>query len=148
MSTVSISTGHHLNTVLLGCLLPVFESLPVLLLLAVLSPLTRTGEMPLKLLALVMAGRGASRLELSELSVLLQGRGSPCRGSASVSELLCRLAPDWPARNLKGKKAYIFKMLSSFISTSVIRTLVLKGLFFFHPYILEIAPKWFMSRQK
>lgn len=110
MSTVSISTGHHLNTVLLGCLLPVFESLPVLLLLAVLSPLTRTGEMPLKLLALVMAGLGASRLELSELSVLLQGRGSPCRGSASVSELLCRLAPDWPARNLKGKKAYIFKI--------------------------------------
>lgn len=79
---------------------PVLESLPVLLLLAVLSPRTRPGEMPLKLLALAMAGRGASRLELSELSVLLHGRGSPCRGSVSVSELLCRLAPDRPARNL------------------------------------------------
>lgn len=64
------------------------ESLPVLLLLAVLSPRKRPGEMPLKLLALVMAGRGASRLELSELSVLLHGRDSPCRGSVSVSELL------------------------------------------------------------
>lgn len=77
---------------------PVLESLPVLLLLAVLSPRTRPGQMPLKLLALVMAGRGARRLELSELSVLLHGRGSPCRGS--VSELLCRLAPERPARNL------------------------------------------------
>lgn len=73
---------------------PVLERRPVLLLLAVLSPRTRPGEMPLKLLALVMAGRGASRLELSELSVLLHGRGSPCRGSVSVSELLCRLVPD------------------------------------------------------
>lgn len=74
--------------------LPVLDSLPVLLLLAVLSPRIRPGEMPLKLLALVMAGRGASRLELSELSVLLHGRGSPGRGSVSVSELLCLLAPD------------------------------------------------------
>lgn len=57
--------------------------------------------MPLKLLALVMAGRGASRLELSELSVLLHGRGSPCRGSVSVSELLCRLAPERLVRNLE-----------------------------------------------
>lgn len=73
----------------------------MLLLLAVLSPRTRQGEMPLKLLALVMAGRGASRLELSELSVLLHGRGSPCRGSVSVSELLCRLAPERPALNLR-----------------------------------------------
>lgn len=72
----------------------------MLLLLAVLSPRMSPGEMPLKLLALVMAGRGASRLELSELSVLLHGRGSQCRGSVSVSELLCRLAPDRPARNL------------------------------------------------
>lgn len=79
----------------------------MLLLLAVLSPRTRPGEMPLKLLALVMAGRGASRLELSELSVLLQGRGSPCRGSVSVSELLCRLAPERPARNLKDRRIYI-----------------------------------------
>lgn len=88
-------------------LLPVLESLPVLLLLAVLSPRTRPGEMPLKLLAFVMAGRGASRLELSELSVLLHGRGSPCRGSVSVSELLCRLAPDRPARNLRNKKILV-----------------------------------------
>lgn len=79
----------------------------MLLLLAVLSPRTRPGEMPLKLLALVMAGRGASRLELSELSVLLQGRGSPCRGSVSVSELLCRLAPERPARNLKDRIFYL-----------------------------------------
>lgn len=89
----------HLPTSQLS-LLPVLESLPVLLLLAVLSPRMSPGEMPLKLLALVMAGRGASRLELSELSVLLHGRGSQCRGSVSVSELLCRLAPDRPARNL------------------------------------------------
>lgn len=77
----------------------------MLLLLAVLSPLTRPGEMPLKLLALVMAGRGASRLELSELSVLLHGRGSLCRGSVSVSELLWRLAPEWPARNLEAERS-------------------------------------------
>lgn len=76
----------------------------MLLLLAVLSPRTRQGEMPLKLLALVMAGRGASRLELSELSVLLHGRGSPCRGRVSVSELLCRLAPERPALNLRGER--------------------------------------------
>lgn len=80
---------------------PVLDSRPVLLLLAVLSPRMRPGEMPLKLLALVMAGRGASRLELSELSVLLHGRGSPCRGSVSVSELLCRLAPERLVRNLE-----------------------------------------------
>lgn len=46
-------------------------------------------EMPLKLLALVMAGFRL-RLELSE-SVLLHGRGSDER--ASVSELLWRLVP-------------------------------------------------------
>lgn len=77
----------------------------MLLLLAVLSPRMRPGEMPLKLLALVMAGRGASRLELSELSVLLHGRGSPCRGRVSVSELLCRLA-----RNLDKKRVFILKI--------------------------------------
>lgn len=87
-------------------LLPVLESLPVLLLLAVLSPRTRQGEMLLKLLALVMAGRRASWLELSELSVLLHGRGSPCRGSVSVSELLCRLAPDRLALNLSKQKVF------------------------------------------
>lgn len=86
--------------------LPVLESLPVLLLLAVLSPRTRQGEMLLKLLALVMAGRRASWLELSELSVLLHGRGSPCRGSVSVSELLCRLAPDRLALNLSKQKVF------------------------------------------
>lgn len=86
----------------------------MLLLLAVLSPRTRPGDMPLKLLALVMAGRGARRCELSELSVLLHGRGSPCRGSVSVSELLCRLAPDRPARSLrrKGEDAVILWFLS------------------------------------
>lgn len=82
----------------------------MLLLLAVLSPRMRPGEIPLKLLALVMAGRGASRLELSELSVLLHGRGSPCRGSVSVSELLCRLAPDRLARNLN-KRVFIYKKI-------------------------------------
>lgn len=56
--------------------------------------------MPLKLLALVMAGRGTRRLELSELSVLLQGRGSPFGGWVSVSELLCQLASEGLARDL------------------------------------------------
>lgn len=53
-----------------------------------------------------MAGRRASRLELSELSVLLHGRGSPCCGNASVSELLCRLAPDRPALNLNKERVF------------------------------------------
>lgn len=80
---------------------PVLDRRPVLLLLAVLSPLTRPGgDIPLKLLALVMGGRGARRWELSELSVLLQGRGSPWRGRVSVSELLCLLAPDRPTPSL------------------------------------------------
>lgn len=92
--------------------MPVLESLPVLLLLAVLSPRTRQGEMPLKLLALVMAGRGASRWELSELSVLLHGRGSPCRGRVSVSELLCRLAPERPALNLRGERCFLISKQS------------------------------------
>lgn len=98
--------GGHTSAALQPFFLPVLESLPVLLLLAVLSPRMRPGEIPLKLLALVMAGRGASRLELSELSVLLHGRGSPCLGRVSVSELLCRLAPDRPARNLNKKTVY------------------------------------------
>jgi hypothetical protein len=55
----------------------------MLLLLAELSPRMST-EMPLKLLALVMAGLRL-RLELSE-SVLLQGRGS--RHFMSLSVLL------------------------------------------------------------
>lgn len=78
----------------------------MLLLLAVLSPRTRQGEMLLKLLALVMVGRRASRLELSELSVLLHGLGSPCRGNVSVSELLCRLAPNRPALNLSKQRVF------------------------------------------
>lgn len=60
---------------------PVFESLPMLLLLPELSPLVRT-EIPLKLLALVTAGLKFRR-ELSE-SVLLQGRGSEYFKSFSV----------------------------------------------------------------
>lgn len=62
-------------------IVPVLESLPVLLLLPVLSPLVRT-EIPLKLLALVTAGFKLRR-ELSE-SVLLQGRGSEYFNSLSV----------------------------------------------------------------
>lgn len=92
--------------------LPVLESLPVLLLLVLLSPrASRPGpDTPLKLLALATAGRcgrgaGTTRWELSELSVLLQGRGSPGRASVSVSELLlCRLAAELLARNLLGGK--------------------------------------------
>ena len=78
---------------------PVLERrpVPVLLLLAVLSPRIRT-EMPLKLLALVMAGR-RFRLELSE-SVLLQGRGSEYLGS--VSALLWRLLPERASPRLGG----------------------------------------------
>lgn len=82
----------------------------MLLLLAVLSPRNRQGEMLLKLLALVMAGRRASRLELSELSVLLQGRGSPCRASISVSELLCRLAPERLALNLSKHRVLLLPL--------------------------------------
>lgn len=78
----------------------------MLLLLAVLSPRTRQGGMLLKLLALVMAGRRVSRFELSELSVLLHGRGSPCRGNVSVSELLCRLAPERPALSLSKQRLF------------------------------------------
>ena len=66
--------------------IPVFESLPMLLLLPELSPLVRT-EIPLKLLALVTGGR-MLRTEPSE-SVLLQGRGS--RDLSSLSVLLWRL---------------------------------------------------------
>ena len=68
----------------------------MLLLLAELSPRMST-EMPLKLLALVMAGLRL-RLELSE-SVLLHGRGSPYFGS--FSELLWRLLAERPSFNLE-----------------------------------------------
>lgn len=68
----------------------------MLLLLPELSPLMRT-EMPLKLLALVMAGLRL-RLELSE-SVLLHGRGSEYLGS--FSELLWRLLAGRPSFNLR-----------------------------------------------
>jgi len=61
--------------------IPVLDSLPVLLLLPELSPLVRT-EIPLKLLAFVTAGFRL-RMELSE-SVLLQGRGSQYFSSFSV----------------------------------------------------------------
>lgn len=75
--------------------IPVLESLPVLLLLPVLSPLVRT-EIPLKLLALVTAGFKLRR-ELSE-SVLLHGRGSEYFSSLSV--LLWRLLVDLPEASL------------------------------------------------
>lgn len=65
------------------CVLPALDSLPVLLLLAVLS-LRMSTLMLLKLLALVIAGL-PFLCELSE-SVLLHGRGSRLRGS--FSELL------------------------------------------------------------
>lgn len=84
----------------LGVSLPVLESRPMLLLLLELSPLMRT-EMPLKLLALVMAGL-KFRLELSE-SVLLHGRGSEYFGS--FSELLWRLLAERPSFNLNNQLA-------------------------------------------
>lgn len=62
-------------------IVPVLDSLPVLLLLPELSPLVRT-DIPLKLLAFVTAGFRL-RMELSE-SVLLQGRGSQYFSSFSV----------------------------------------------------------------
>lgn len=71
-----------------GCHSPVLERREALLPLLELSP-RMSSEMPLKLLALVMAGFRL-RFELSE-SVLLHGRGSEER--ASVSELLWRLVP-------------------------------------------------------
>lgn len=79
-----------------GGYLPVLERRPMLLLLPELSPLMRT-EMPLKLLALVMAGLRL-RFELSE-SVLLHGRGSEFLGS--FSELLWRLLAERPSFNLR-----------------------------------------------
>ena len=57
--------------------------------------------MPLKLLALVMAGLRL-RLELSE-SVLLHGRGSPYFGS--FSELLWRLLAERPSFSLEEQRS-------------------------------------------
>lgn len=80
----------------------------MLLLLPELSPRLST-EMPLKLLALVTAGRRLRR-ELSE-SVLLQGRGSQHRSSVSV--LLWWLLAERPDASL-----LILKVTNSTFSTS------------------------------
>lgn len=80
----------------------------MLLLLPELSPRLST-EMPLKLLALVTAGRRLRR-ELSE-SVLLQGRGSQHRSSVSV--LLWWLLAERPDASL-----LVLKVTNSTFSTS------------------------------